>query len=149
MTMQRFFLIVAAVCAGCGDSEPPSRSTVGGGEDDSGRPAVALPDDLPADIPVYPGAKPVYVGSSEGGIRQSPATSIQFETTDSVESVQDFYVRELEEHSWTIAHQSSNALTADKGERNLNVTFVELPGRDGTVGLSFNYNRPDTADKQP
>ena len=141
-------LMVDAVCAGCGDSDPPSGNT-DGGEDDSGRPAVALPDDLPADIPVYPGAKPVYVGSSEGGIRQSPVTSIQFETTDSVEMVQEFYVKALEEHSWTIAHQSSNALTADKGERNLNVTFVELPDRDGTVGLAIIYNRPDTADTQP
>ncbi len=60
-----------------------------------------------------------------------------------------FYVKELEEHSWTIAHMSSNGLTADKGERNLNVTLVELPGRDGTVGLSFVYNQPDTADTQP
>ena len=143
--LRTFCLIiaVAAVCTGCGVSEPPSGSTDGGrsGEDDSGWPAIALPVDLPADVPIYPGSKPVYVGSSEGGIRQSPGTSIQLETTDPVETVKDFYAKAMEEHSWTMG---PIPLNANKGERNLNVMIMEIPARPGTVHISIIYNRPDT-----
>ena len=141
--LRTFCLIIAtaAVGSGCGVSEPSNGSTdsEGSGEGDSGRPAVALPADLPGDVPIYPGSKPVYVASTEGGTWDSAATSIQMETTDAVETVKDYFAKAMEENSWT----GPFPLLGKKGERNLMVNVVEIPARPGTVHISIIYNRPD------
>lgn len=148
--MRTFFLMIAVtvVGIGCGESETSNAVSTDGGanrQEDTGRPTVALPDDLPSDIPIYPGSRPVYAGSSEGGIRQSPQTSIQLHTTDSVDKSWAFYVQKLEEHSWEIAHRSESALNANKGPRNLNLTIVALPNSPGTVAISLVFNQPDAS----
>ena len=132
------------LAAGCGGSQAPDDGSIDAAPDADerpSRPAVALPDDLPDDIPIYPGAIPVHIGTSGGGIRQSPQTSIQLETTDPVETVQDFYASAMAENSWTMPH--AGTLHGDKGARYLQVTIAALPSAPGTVRISVIYNRPE------
>ncbi len=134
-------IAVAVVAVGCGDAE--TTKSKGGNVNNkrsSGRKVVLLPDDLPADVPVYPGAKPTYVGTSEGGIRQSPSTSIQLETTDSVGKVRAFYEKKMLDLSWTIDHKAPAMLSAKKGKRYLVVTIGEMPRSPGTIGITTIYN---------
>jgi hypothetical protein len=140
-----FCLMIAAavVAVGCRDAETPKSNggnVNGNAKRGSGRKAVSLPDDLPADVPIYPGAKPTHVGTSEGGIRQSPSTSLQLETTDSVGEVCAFYEEQMQDQSWTIGYKTPAILNAKKGKRNLNVTIVEMPRSPGTVAITIIYN---------
>jgi len=136
-------VLATVVAAGCGRTETPKSpdgNTNGSAKPDPARKAVSLPADLPDDIPVYPGAEPVFVGQSEGGIRQSSSTSLQLETTDSVEAVRTFYEKQMQDQSWAIGHTTPAMLNAKKGERNLNVTIVENPRSPGTVVITIVYN---------
>ena len=105
-----------------------------------GKKSVALPQNLPEDVPVYPSAKSVYVGTSQGGIRQSPTTSIRLETADSVEKVHAFYEQKMSELGWTVGVKSPPIVNGKKDKRNLNVTIVEMPRNPGTVSITIVYN---------
>ena len=109
-------ITLAILVAGCGDTAISTSDRVGSDQTDApgglGLTQVALPKTLPADIPIYPGAKPIHVGTSEGGIRQSPATFIQMTSTASLNKVHAFYKKSLKDRSWKIKHSSSNSSPA-------------------------------------
>lgn len=124
--------------------EPPAQQD---GNAASKLPPAKLPDDLPDDVPIYPGAKTVYVGSGSGGIRQAPATSIQLQTTDPVADVQSFYKSQIEDHQWAITEGTGPSLfNGKKGKRNLTVRVNEMPNQPGTVLIGVIYTTPEPAE---
>lgn len=155
-------LAISLAAVGCGDSdssEQPQTQSAGesppktgdesrakqSGDSISALPDVALPEDLPDDIPIYPGSTPKIAGTVQGSFGASPSTSIVLVTTDSAEKVQTFYKTEIEKHGWTWTEgvTGPRLFNAKQGKRNINVTVVELPDQPGTVQIRVNYNEPD------
>jgi len=70
-------------------------------------PAVVLPSDFAKDFPVYPGARPTFVGgdSSFG----TTIFTINWETTASVDQVYSWYQTGLGQGDWTITSKSAGA----------------------------------------
>ena len=70
-------------------------------------PAVVLPSGFAKDFPVYPGARPTFVGgdSSFG----TTIFTINWETTDSVDQVYTWYQTSLGQGDWTITSKTAGA----------------------------------------
>lgn len=155
-------VVLAVAAAGCGDDESPEKTGGGdgngtanktdGGSAIPGSRSVSLPKDLPADIPIYPGARAIHHATVKDGFKKRIATTIQFETTDGVQKVHAFYEKTLKEQSWQIEHSASNLTTkavaagvsAKKDKRLLSVSINAIPGRSaGTTRILLYYSRPD------
>lgn len=146
-----FYLIVAVTffAIGCGDTASPS-SDHSDSEATSeivtqgyGVLSVSLPDDLPDDIPMYSGAKPIYLAKSKGRKRQPPMTTINLESTDTVKKIHAFYEKEMQSGQWMIDKKSPTSLTAKIGKRYLHVFLLDIPKRPGTTVISVTYSRND------
>ena len=74
-------------------------------------PAVTLPGDFPKDFPIYPGARPVFVGgdSSFG----TTTWTVNWETTDSVYTMDAFYQAHLSQGDWKITVHGEDAVNGD------------------------------------
>ncbi len=144
---------IVATGIGCGGSsktetpnstptkEAATDSTVG--ENDSGsaaRPTVALPDDLPIDVLILPGARPVHVGfavTTRGGV-ETKDYAIQLETTKSIEDVIAFYSTECPKLDWEISYADAATVLGKKP----NKRFIQVKAakdKTGQVGFSIHY----------
>lgn len=65
-----------------------------------------MPKGFPSDFPVYPGARLTSAG--EVALNGQMTWSVQWETLQSVDSVQGFYSRTLDEGDWTITFNGSS-----------------------------------------
>jgi len=111
-----FVLLVALALASaaCGSSTSHSTSTsspaVSGSASAGGNgkldPAVSMPKGFPSDFPVYPGARLTSAG--EVTLNGQMTWGVQWETLQSVDSVQGFYSRTLDEGDWTITFNGSS-----------------------------------------
>jgi len=95
-------------------------------------PTVSLPEDLPPDVPILPGARPVHVGHDKS------LSAIQLETTKSVEEVITFYAMELERRGWSIFHTTSALVHAKKPDKRIVQVMAAKP-KNGPVGVSVFY----------
>jgi hypothetical protein len=70
-------------------------------------PAVVLPSGFPKDFPVYPGARPTFVGgdSSFG----TTILTINWETTASIDQVYAWYQTGLGQGDWTVTSKTAGA----------------------------------------
>ena len=70
-------------------------------------PAVVIPSGFPKDLPVYPGARPTFVGgdSSFG----TTILTINWETSDSIDQVYAWYQTSLGQGDWTITSKTAGA----------------------------------------
>ena len=144
-------LLLAAlvgVGSGCGDSDEAETTTnnaatnstsEGNPQGGSDRATVALPDDLPSDVPILPDARPVHVGFMESSIGgQQKMYSIQLETSKSVEEVFAFYTTELPKQGWSLVHADPPAVVAEKPDKR----FVQVQAgknKDEQVGFTVHY----------
>ncbi|MFZ5933222.1 MAG: hypothetical protein ACOYT7_04070 [Patescibacteria group bacterium] len=95
-----------------------------------------LPEDFPADFPVYTGAK--LTGSFSAQDEQKGGVSVVWETSDSLAKVSDFYKKELPAKGWTVestfTQNDSFTATFKKGETG---GFVGVtPGDGGKVTIN-------------
>jgi hypothetical protein len=70
-------------------------------------PAVALPHDFPKDFPVYPGARPTFVGSDSSF--GTTILTIDWETTDSIDQAYAWYQISLGQGDWIITSKTTGA----------------------------------------
>ena len=91
-----------------------------------------VPSSFPKDVPLYPDAKPMasMVAGSEG-------TMVTFKTTDSQQSIYEFYQNKLEEQGWKVREGDSFrgqlGLEALKDARKVTVT---ISGTQGDTRIS-------------
>jgi|SRR3989344_2988291 len=99
--------------------------------------STKLPDDWPADVPVYPSAMIGFSGSSLGTEDTKMTAMIQSVTEDSVESVMNFYKKEIVSKGWKItgtqATAGTSVIVAEKDTRALAIQVVT----DGSSGSSI------------
>ncbi len=110
-SMAVLVVLVAVVVVGsaCGSStsNPTAKSTppASGGPGKLG-PAVSMPRGFPSDFPVYPGARLTSAG--QVNLNGQMTWGVQWETLDSVDSVQSFYTSKLNQGDWTIKYNGSS-----------------------------------------
>lgn len=77
-----------------------------------------LPDDFPADFPIYPGSDILSSWSAEGNGTQGQA--IVWQTADPEDKVSDYFKEKLESSGWKISSsfeaEGSRTITFEKGE---------------------------------
>jgi hypothetical protein len=68
-----------------------------------------LPAGFPADFPIYPGAQLTAACSVAGGA--STQWSVQWQTVDKLNPVQDFYMNALDKNDWVLGNDSGDINT--------------------------------------
>lgn len=135
---------------GAGDDDTNSSAGAGTSEDANGSqfdlPArsknLPLPDDLPDDVPIYPGSRLTLKDDSQPGYRNAYRMSMVLETTDSLDKVREFFKTKIGEHEWKLDKESPNSFDAVKEERTFHVYFMEMPAKPGSVSLNVVYTQP-------
>lgn len=95
---------------------------------------AAVPDNFPADVPLYPGAQPAQGKGVE--IEGSPQAAVQLLTNDAFPDVHKFYSEQLQSKGWTLSEDTENEAAAviqaskDKCKAHVLVTPVEGGGSD-------------------
>ncbi|MFO0688526.1 MAG: hypothetical protein U0900_07450 [Myxococcota bacterium] len=95
---------------------------------------AAVPDNFPADVPLYPGAQPAQGKGVE--IEGSPQAAVQLLTNDAYPDVHKFYSEQLQSKGWTLSEDTENESAAviqaskDKCKAHVLVTPVEGGGSD-------------------
>lgn len=95
---------------------------------------AAVPDNFPADVPIYPGAQPAQGKGVE--IEGSPQAAVQLLTNDAFPDVHKFYSEQLQSKGWTLSEDTENEAAAviqaskDKCKAHVLVTPVEGGGSD-------------------
>lgn len=99
-----------------------------------------LPDNWPSDAPTYPNATVQYSGSSQPQTGEE-GLAVAFVTTDSAQSVYDFYKKELADKGWTVEQTSemgpSKMLSATKDTRTFGVYIVDSGQGQVTVTVGM------------
>ena len=90
--MRMTLAALALLCAACGSAPAPK--------------VAGVPDDYPADVPIYPGAK---VTMAQSGTRQN-LRELMLASGDNAAKIVDFYRKGLEANGWNIQH----AMTSDQ-----------------------------------
>jgi hypothetical protein len=89
---------------------------------------VALPDDFPKDVPVYPG------GTAISSIKSDDGMVVTLQTADAFDAVVDFYAKELKTQDWTtnstLKLPTGTTYVNTKEKRNLSVSIT---GGDKTM----------------
>jgi hypothetical protein len=88
----------------------------------SGEKGVALPDDFPKDVPVYPGATINFSSKTREGML------LMLKSTESPEKIKQYYEKETKQQGWeenenTVAMDKITILGFKKGDRTLTVTI--------------------------
>ena len=110
-----------------------------------------LPDNWPSDAPTYKNAK-IEQSSSTNAQAGIEGSTIAFTTSDSVQTVLDFYKRELTAFGW-VSLSPGQAITgsqvggmtvvgAKKGKRNINVGITSLTTGESKVTIMI-YSTPE------
>ncbi|MBK7950800.1 MAG: hypothetical protein IPK00_19095 [Deltaproteobacteria bacterium] len=95
---------------------------------------AAVPDNFPADVPLYPGAQPAQGKGVE--IEGSPQAAVQLLTNDAFPDVHKFYSEQLQSKGWTLSEDTVNEgagliqASKDKCKAHVLVTPVEGSGCD-------------------
>lgn len=123
--------LVFAGCGGDGDDAADGASgsnNGGGGEEGS---TVSLPDNFPADVPLYPDAR-IEMAHSEGS-----SLNLIHKTSDSVDDVSQFFKTKLAEAGWadseTMDTPRGAVISVSQGNRRVTITIV---GEDDKTMIS-------------
>ena len=92
---------------------------------------AAIPDNLPKDLPIYPGSAPAQGKGAE--LEGKPLAAVQLLTVDSPDEVYGYYVDKLAVEGWVIEDRpelsGKNALAATKG--GCKATLLVAPAEEG------------------
>lgn len=99
-----------------------------------------LPDNWPSDAPKYPNANIQYSGSSNPRTGEKGA-AVVFMTSDKIQSVIDFYKKELASKGWKVEQAvtmgASTILSSTKDTRTLGVYIVDAGNGQVSVTVSI------------
>lgn len=95
--------------------------------------AAAIPENYPADLPIYPGAVPsVGRGTSNDG---TEVAGVKMLTNDPLDKTYDYYHDELESGGWTLGpaeDKNGKSLSVTKGDCKAIFMFVPAESGGGT-----------------
>ena len=122
------------------EAAPSSTAPHVSGEAPPGGESGALPQDLPPDVPSYPGASVVSSSrASEQGLL------VAFQSKDSPEKVFEFYREKLAEQGWQVEGEMSSAdqrmMIAAKGDRKASVLVSASERGETESTLTLTYER--------
>lgn len=98
-----------------------------------------LPDNFPADFPIYPGAKIVSSWTNEGDT--DIGVSVIWETDDQLNEVKDYYSTNLKSNGWMVSNEASTdgsvVLSFVKGETQgfMGLSREDMTAISVTLGL--------------
>ena len=105
--------------------------------------ANKMPDNWPSDAPTYTNAQIQSAVSSNPQTGQA-GSAVVFTTSDSAQTVTDFYTKTLAADGWkveqTVSSGASSAITATKDTRNFGVYIVD--SGDGKVTVTASVSTP-------
>ena len=125
---------------------PDGESVTLKGADNAGQPFnvqvggnVAIPDDFPADVPIFSDARPMATMSAAGhGI------FVSFKTDESQAAIYDFYKTQLAEKGWTIeAETSFGGQLKIEFAKDVRKTVVIVSGTEGDTRVSVVVREED------
>lgn len=92
---------------------------------------ASVPDNFPADVPVYPGAQAAQGKGIE--IDGSPQSAVQFLTNDALGDVHKFYSEDLAAKGWTLDsdNENENAASIEATKGNCKATILITPAAGG------------------
>lgn len=107
-----------------------------------------LPKDWPADMPIYKEAK-ITSSSSIKGEGGSASLSVALETSDGVESVKDFYQKNLVDKKWEVTQMAATSqdgeegamLSTSKGDLTGIITIQGSPGEKTEIVVQVFTNK--------
>jgi hypothetical protein len=96
----------------------------------------ALPTNWPSDAPVYPGARIQY--SASGMQDEGEGQGVMLSTTDSLQTVADFYAKALKENGWTIEGTMNAGTTSTiGGSKDGKMFTVVIAEANGTTSITL------------
>ncbi|WP_293351142.1 MULTISPECIES: S-layer homology domain-containing protein [unclassified Microcoleus] len=108
-----------------------------------------LPADFPTEIPLYPNAQLIEVGAPSDG--QSKNVRLRWESTDPVNSVQNFYQTEFGRRNWQIVSrptaegQGSLVATRDKLRVTVSLSGNQKVGGSTEFAIDYSKDSPEIA----
>lgn len=96
-------------------------------------PAVVVPSDFPKDFPVYPGARPTFVGGDTSF--GTTIWTMNWETTDSIDQAYAWYQTRLGQGDWTITSKAGGG----DGDT-ISFTRKSKPSCVGDLAISQRYS---------
>jgi hypothetical protein len=108
-----------------------------------------LPADFPTEIPLYPNAQLIEVGAPSDG--QSKNVRLRWESTDPVNSVQNFYQTEFGRRNWQIVSrptaegQGSLVATRDKLRVTVSLSGTQKVGGSTEFAIDYSKEGPEIA----
>lgn len=134
-----YVLLILAVLAGpgCKNSKTNSDSRDKKMKIATNKSGVSLPDNLPKDVPIYPGSTANMTNQVQG------INTVVLETSASLEKVVSFYEDKIKANGWKVNVNTklaaANTIQASKdGDRKLIVTVVKKT-RDGKTSIMLQY----------
>jgi S-layer homology domain len=108
-----------------------------------------LPADFPTEIPLYPNAQLIEVGAPSDG--PSKNVRLRWESTDPVNSVQNFYQTEFGRRNWQIVSrptaegQGSLVATRDKLRVTVSLSGTQKVGGSTEFAIDYSKDSPEIA----
>lgn len=152
-------LILLLIVSGCGEGVSPndtlnssdasaeSESSANTGDADFDLPLpgkdLPLPEDLPDDVPIYPGSRVIHKDDSETGRRNAYRMEMILRAGDPLEKVRQFYKIKIDEFEWELEKESPNSFSGKKGDRTLFVYLVEPAAHPGATSVNVTYTHPE------
>lgn len=103
-----------------------------------------LPDDWPSDAPKYPNANIQYSGSSNPQTGEQ-GVAVAFFTTDAVQTVMDYYKKELASNGWKVEQTATvglnTVLSATKDTRTFGVYIADVGNGQTTVTVGIGISK--------
>lgn len=92
--------------------------------------SAAVPENFPADVPLYPGAQPAQGKGVD--LEGKPQAAVQLLTNDAMPDVHKFYSERLQAEGWTLSEDQSTdsaaAIQATKNDCNANILVTPVEG---------------------
>ena len=102
--------------------------------------SMEIPDDWPSSVPILSEVNIEYVDTKEEQ-NEKIVSTVTFTTTESVEDINNFYLKELDENGWEVEIQTDtgngSVITAKQGrDETVSVFITGINNRETSVTLS-------------
>ena len=100
-----------------------------------------IPKNFPSDIPIYPASILQYSMKSE----DTNVMTISLESKDSVDKIEAFYKKELEDKKWKIENvfttEKSSMFTGKKKEKTINIAITKGAKKTNNISISLSEEK--------